>query len=372
MTSIPPPARPGGTLADVDTPALLIDLDAFEANLSAVHRFVAGRGARIRPHGKAHKCSAIGRRQIAAGAVGLCCQKVGEAEAFVQAGIGDVLVSNVIVGESKARRLARLARRARIGVCVDGELQVAQLAAAARDEGVMLEVLIEIDVGGARCGVADAQEALALAALIASHRPALALRGLQAYHGPAQHLRSATERAVAIGRAAARAAQVAAALRTAGHEVREICGGGTGTYPYEIGSGVYTELQAGSYVLMDAAYGANQPDPDAPALAQALALWCTVITVRAGHAVLDGGLKAVSVDSGLPRVAEPHWEVRSLSDEHTVIVPGPQARRLRVGEKIGLIPGHCDPTVNLHDWLVAVRGGRVEEVWSVDARGAVF
>lgn len=372
MTAIPPPARPGDALADVDTPALLIDLDAFEANLSAVHRFVAGRGVRLRSHGKAHKCSAIGLRQIAAGAVGLCCQKVGEAEAFVGAGIGDVLVSNVIVGESKARRLARLALRARVGVCVDGELQIEQLAAAAREAGATLDVLIEVDVGGARCGVADAQEALALAARIASHRPALSLRGLQAYHGPAQHLRSATERAVAIGLAAARAAQVATALREAGHEVREICGGGTGTYPYEIGSGVYTEIQAGSYVLMDADYGANQPDPDAPTLAQALSLWCTAITVRPGHAVLDGGLKAVSVDSGLPRVVEPHWRTRGLSDEHTVIVPEPQARRLAVGEKIRLIPGHCDPTVNLHDWLVAVRGDRVEEVWSVDARGAVF
>ncbi len=372
MSNVAPPARVGDRLDDVDTPALLIDLDAFEANLAAVHRFVAERGGRVRSHGKAHKCSAIGLRQIAAGAVGLCCQKVGEAEAFVDAGIVDVLVSNVVVGESKVGRLARLARRARVGVCVDSALQVGQLAAAAREAGVTLDVLIEVDVGGQRCGVSGADEALALARLIGEARPALALRGLQAYHGPAQHLRSATERAVAIGIAAARASQVAGALRAAGSRVQEISGGGTGTYPYELGSGVYTEVQPGSYVLMDVDYGANQPDPDVPALAQALNVWCTVITSRPTHAVLDGGLKTFSVDSGPPKMVEPDWKLRGLSDEHAVILPGPQARPLQVGEKVRLVPGHCDPTVNLHDWMVALRGDRVEEVWRVDARGALF
>jgi len=372
VSAIPRPAQPGDRIADVDTPALLLDLDAFEANLAAVHRYVAERGGRVRSHGKAHKCSAIGLRQIAAGAVGLCCQKVGEAEAFVDAGIVDVLVSNVVVGESKARRLAQLARRARVGACVDSALQVRQLAAAAREAGATLELLIEVDVGGHRCGVSGADEALALARSIAEAAPALSLRGLQAYHGPAQHMRDARERAAAIGVAAERAARIAGVLHDAGFEVSEISGGGTGTYPYELRSGVYTEVQPGSYVLMDVDYGANQPDPDVPALSQALEVLCTVITVRSQHAVLDGGLKAFSVDSGLPRMVEPQWGVRGLSDEHAVIVPGPGARALQVGEKVRLIPGHCDPTVNLHDWLVAHRGERVEEVWRIDARGALF
>ena len=155
-----PPAEPGDPLEAVDTPALLLDLDAFEANLHAVHDFVAAHGGRVRAHGKAHKCPEIARRQVAAGAVGLCCQKVGEAEVFVRAGIRDVLVSNVIVGESKARRLAALARAARIGVCVDSPLQVAQLGAAARDAQARLELLIEIDTGMMRCGVREPSEAL--------------------------------------------------------------------------------------------------------------------------------------------------------------------------------------------------------------------
>jgi D-serine deaminase-like pyridoxal phosphate-dependent protein len=257
-------------------------------------------------------------------------------------------------------------------VCVDGALQIEQLGRAARAQGTTIEVLIEADVGAARCGVGDADEAIALARAIEARRPFLVLRGLQAYHGPAQHLRSAQERAVAIGLAAARAAKIANALRGEGFAIAEICGGGTGTYAYELGSEVYTEVQPGSYVLMDTDYGANQPDPDVPLLAQALGVWCTVITSRPGHAVLDGGLKAFAVDSGLPRVLEPGWTTRGLSDEHAVIVPHGQARPLEVGEKIRLVPGHCDPTVNLHDWLVAHRGDRVEAVWAIDARGALF
>jgi D-serine deaminase-like pyridoxal phosphate-dependent protein len=372
MSQTSAPARVGDSLEAVDTPALILDLDRFEANLNAVHDYVLSRGARVRSHGKAHKCSEIALRQVAAGAIGLCCQKVGEAEVFVAAGIRDVLVANVVVGQSKADRLAQLARRARVGVCVDGALQVEQLAQAAGRAGTTLQVLIEIDVGAARCGVSTEAEALELAALIASHAPALQLRGLQAYHGPAQHKRTTSERAVAIGQAAAKASKVASLLRENGHQVDEITGGGTGSYLYELASGIYNEVQPGSYVLMDADYGANQLDPDAPMLQQALSVLCTVITARSTHAVLDGGLKAFAVDSGLPVPVVPGWKARGLSDEHAVIVPSEGARVLQVGEKIHLTPGHCDPTVNLHDWIVAVRGGRVEALWSVDARGALF
>ncbi len=277
MASIPPPAQPGIPLADVDTPALLLDLDAFESNIAALHGEVARHGGRLRSHGKAHKCSEIGRRQVAAGAVGLCCQKVGEAEVFVAGGIGDVLVSNVVVGESKARRLAALAGRARVGVCVDSPLQVEQLARATAEAGTRLGVLIEIDVGQRRCGVAEPAEAVALADAIAA-APGLELRGLQAYHGRAQHLRDPGERAAAIAAATARARAFRDALVAAGHRCDEICGAGTGSYRNELTSGLYTELQAGSYVLMDADYFANQPDPAAPALGQALNVLCTVIT----------------------------------------------------------------------------------------------
>ena len=368
----PAPASPGDPLAAVDTPALLLDLDAFEANLHAVHARVAALGGRVRSHGKAHMCSAIGRLQVATGAIGLCCQKVGEAEVFVGAGIRDVLVSNVIVGEGKARRLARLARGARVGVCVDSALQVAQLGAAARDVQASVDVLVEIDTGMFRCGVAEPAETVALAEAIAAHRPWLRLRGLQAYQGRAQHLRTPQERMDAIADAAARVALHRAALEVAGHACEEVTGGGTGTYPLELASGAWTEVQPGSYVLMDRDYAANEPLPGVPPLAQALTVLCTVITVRGTHVVLDGGLKAFAVDSGLPEPTDLGWRVRGLSDEHAVMLPGEGARALAVGEKLQLVPGHCDPTVNLHDWIVAHRRGRVEAVWPVDARGAVF
>lgn len=364
------PAQPGDSLEAIDTPALLLDLDAFERNVAAVHGYVAARGVRVRAHGKAHRCSQIARLQVAAGAVGICCQKTAEAEAFVAGGVNDVLVSNVIVGERKAARLAALAKRARITVCVDGMLQVEQLGAAARAADARLGVLIEVDVGGRRCGVDAPEEAVALARAIASRAPWLEFRGLQAYHGKAQHVRSATERAVVAGQAAARAARVAAALRADGHACSQVTGAGTGTYPYEIGSGVYTEVQPGSYALMDLDYAANEPDPDVPALAHALSLLATVITVRPEHAVLDCGHKCVALDSGLPRVLAEGWRVRGLADEHTTIDRGEGAVALSVGQKLQLLPGHCDPTVNLHDWIVATRGGRVQAVWPVDARGA--
>lgn len=381
MSAPAAPAVIGDGLTDVDTPALLLDLDVFEANVLSVHDRVAASGLALRSHGKAHKCSAIGRLQVEAGAVGLCCQKVGEAEAFVDGGIGDVLVSNVVVGMVKAQRLARLAARARVAVCVDSALQVAQLGAAARAANTTLGVLIEVDAGGGRCGVVDESETLALAALIESYRPALELRGLQAYNGRAQHLRPFEARREAVESTAACAARHRDALLTHGFVCGVITGGGTGSLVNELASGVFTEVQPGSYVLMDTDYFANTPDPREPTLAQALSVISTVITVRPGHAVLDGGLKAFAVDSGLPTVLLDGWRVRGLSDEHAVIVPdrgsddaaARHARaRVEIGDKVRLHPGHCDPTVNLHDWIVAHRAGRVEHVWPVDARGRLF
>jgi D-serine deaminase-like pyridoxal phosphate-dependent protein len=367
------PARVGDPIAAVDTPALMLDLDAFEANLRAVHASVAASGLALRAHGKAHKCVEIARRQVAAGAVGVCCQKVAEAEVFVAGGIRDVLVSNQVIGAGKLRRLARLSQRALIGVCVDHPQQVRALADALAQEGGCIDVLIEVDVGGGRCGVIGEAAVLELAALVAAHAPALRLRGLQAYHGRAQHRRTPEERREAIAAAAAAAAAARDALRAAGHDCPVITGAGTGTYPLEAATGVYTEVQPGSYVLMDADYFANQPDPQAPALRQALTLHCQVISERPGQVVLDAGLKAFSVDSGLPVPLAEGWRAVSISDEHLVLRPSADGARatLRLGDTLQVVPGHCDPTVNLHDHLVAHRAGRVEAVWPVDARGAL-
>lgn len=382
-----PPAVPGDPLGRVDTPALVLDLDAFEANVAALHAHAAARGVRVRAHGKAHRCPEISRRQVAAGAVGVCCQKVGEAEGFAEAGIADILVSNEIVDPAKLERLARLARRVRLAVCVDHPGAVAALARACRQAQARIDVLIELDVGQGRCGVATIDEVMALARAVAAAAPALRLRGLQAYHGSAQHLRTVQARSQAIAGAARRAALARDTLRSAGFGCDEVSGGGTGTFAYEVASGVYTEIQPGSYALMDLDYRANEPDAAAPAMRQAIGVMMSVMSVRAAHAVLDGGLKAVSVDSGLPALRLPGWRVRGVSDEHTVIEPLEAGRTVPAGEgssapapllshlpvlgqRCVLDPGHCDPTVNLHDWVVAYRGDRVEAVWPVLPRDA--
>lgn len=372
------PAMPGDPLDRVDTPALILDLDAFEANLAALHGYAAARGVRVRAHGKAHRCPGIAARQVAAGAVGICCQKVGEAEGFAAAGIGDILISNEVVADEKLARLARLARSVRLGVCVDHPDAVRALALACAGQGARVDVLIELDVGQGRCGVAGVDEALALGRAIAAAAPSLRLRGLQAYHGSAQHLREPAARAAAIASASARAARVRDALRAAGLGCDEVSGGGTGTFANEAASGVYTEIQPGSYALMDLDYRANALQAGVPVMRQALGVLMSVISVRPSHAVLDGGLKAVSVDSGPPQARMPGWRVRGVSDEHTVIEPvgtpsraGPGgAATLALGTRCLLDPGHCDPTANLHDWVVACRGDRVEAVWPVLPRGA--
>lgn len=372
----PAPARAGHSVAQIDTPALLVDLDALQRNMDAVHARILAAGLRIRSHGKAHKCPPIALLQIAGGAHGICCQKLGEAEVFASWGIHDVLVTNQLVGEAKAERAARLAGRVRLAVCADDPVQVEALAAAAARHGTCIEVLVELEVGQGRCGVAGPGAAVALARAIAAHAPALRFGGLHAYRGSAQHLREPAARQSAVEDACARVREAVAALAAAGLPCDTITGGGTGSYAYELASGLYTEVQPGSYVLMDVDYAANQPEPGAAPLAHALQGLCTVISAQPGRAVLDGGLKAFAVDAGLPRVLAPGWKVASVSDEHTVLVPDPAApetpQPLAVGQRLRVLPGHCDPTVNLHDWLVAIRGEQVEAVWPVAARGALF
>jgi D-threonine aldolase len=367
------PAKVGDRLADVDTPSLIVNLDALERNLAAMTAAVRGRGVRLRPHAKSHKCPEIAKLQMTRGAVGVCCQKVGEAEAFVAAGIGDVLVTNEIVGVSKLDRLAALARSAKIGVLVDDGGNVAELAAAAHRAGTTIEVLVEIDVGAHRCGVAPGAPALELARAIAAHA-ALRFGGLHAYQGAAQHLRKPDERRAAIVRASDLARDTKALIEDAGIPCPTVTGAGTGTFLLECNSGVYTELQPGSYIFMDADYGRNELSADDPIFAQSLYLWTTVMSASASdRAIVDAGLKAFSVDSGLPLVADrPELAMVKASDEHGVIAVPAGIPNLRVGGKLRLVPGHCDPTVNLYDWLVGVRGERVECVWPVSARGALL
>lgn len=369
-----PPAVIGMAVPEVDTPALLVDLEAFEHNLDHLDRTLVGTGMRVRPHAKSHKCPEIARRQVARGAVGVCCQKVSEAECLVAGGIADVLVTNEVVGPRKLERLARLARRARVGVCVDDAGNVRDLGHTAAAAGATMDVLVEVDVGAGRCGVAPGVPVLELAKHI-TDTAGLRFAGLQAYHGTAQHLRTPAERREAIAQAAAKVTSTVRLLREAGLEVPVVTGAGTGTYPLEAHSGVYQELQPGSYVFMDADYGRNLGEDGLPVhgFRQSLFLLATVMSrPDRGRVVVDAGLKAHSVDSGMPLVADlPGAAYTRVSDEHGVIELG-EDHEVRLGEKLRLIPGHCDPTVNLHDWLVCVRAGQVVDLWPVVARGAFY
>jgi len=371
---LPPPAALGMPLEEVDTPALLLELDAFEYNLDHLARSVSGTGMRLRPHAKSHKCPEIARRQVARGAVGVCCQKVSEAEALVAGGIRDVLVTNEIVGPAKVARLARLARHAQVGVCVDNLANVTELALAARTAGVTLDVLVELEVGTRRCGVPPGEAALGLVRAITA-RQGLRFAGLQAYQGVAQHLRTPRERLDAIAAAVAGVRLTIDLLRRAGFEVPLVTGAGTGTYRLEATSGVYDEIQPGSYIFMDADYGRNSGEDGNPVheFRHSLFILATVMSrPTPARAVVDVGLKAHSIDSGMPLVADAPGAVYTrVSDEHGVIEFA-GASDWELGQKVRLIPGHCDPTVNLYDWIIGYRHGRVEAIWPILARGAFY
>lgn len=368
-----PPATVGMALAEVDTPALILELDAFERNLHRLPESLKGRSVALRPHAKSHKCPQIALRQMALGAVGVCCQKVSEAEALVEGGVGDVLIANEVVGEPKLRRLAALARQARVAVCADDATNITALDQAARAFGVMLEVLVEINVGANRCGVEPGEDAVRLARQI-SDSPNLHFAGLQAYHGSAQHLRKVEERRAAIESAVAHVKRTRDLLAASGIACPKVTGAGTGTYAFEAASSAYDELQAGSYIFMDADYARNDwTESGVARFEHSLFVWTTVMSrPTPERALVDAGLKASSVDSGMPRIAAggPAEYVRA-SDEHGLImVNGAQGYGL--GEKLKLIPGHCDPTVNLHDHYVCVRNERVEAIWPITARGALW
>jgi len=368
------PARVGMPLAEVVTPALVIDLDAFEHNVAVLRERAERAGVRLRAHSKTHKSVDIARYQIErGGACGICCQKLSEAEVMVAGGIDDVLISNQVVDPAKVERLAVLARRARLLVCVDDADNVDSLSAAAVRHGSTIECLVEIDCGAGRCGVAPGQAALDLAQRVAQGE-GLRFAGLQAYQGSAQHIRDFTQRGAAIEAAISHARATVELLAAAGLDCDIVAGAGTGSYRFEAASGLYNELQCGSYIFMDADYQRVLDDSGEPIseFRNSLFLWTSIMSkTKKNLAICDAGLKVQSVDSGLPRVfGRDDVEYVDCSDEHGNIADPHD--RLRLNEKLKLVPGHCDPTCNLHDWYVGIRGDRVECLWPVSARGKAF
>ncbi len=377
MSAARPAAQVGDPVQAIDTPALVIDLEAMTRNLQRMAEFARAHGLRLRPHAKTHKCAEIARRQIAAGAVGVCVQKLSEAQVLAEAGIGDILISNEVVDPRKLVELAALARRLRLGVCVDAVEGIDRLAAAVRAAGSQVDVYVEIDVGHGRCGAPPAS-AGALAHRVVAHAPAadraagLRFAGLQAYHGRAQHLRTAAEREAAVHQVVTRTRAALASITAGGMACPIVTGGGTGSFMFDAAGGVHRELQVGSYLFLDRDYADNAAVPHAPVFEHALFIKSQVMSRGFAHAVIDAGHKSHALDAGPPAVWGRRWAWANGGDEHGLLqaagdpLPG-------LGDTVWLVPGHCDPTVNLHDHCIVVEGGleggRVAGVWPIDARG---
>jgi D-serine deaminase-like pyridoxal phosphate-dependent protein len=380
----------GQPVGAIDTPAAVVDLDAMQRNLTRMAEFSRKHGIRWRAHAKMHKCAMIARLQVQAGASGICVQKTSEAEIMAAGGVDDIFITNQVVDPGKLARVATLAhemarRAGRLAIAVDHAEAVRRLAQAmdaARAEAhlpAIIDVFVEIDVGHHRCGVPPGSPAVALAMQVRRY-PALRFAGLQAYHGRAQHLRTAHERHEVIAEVVRDVQATRRLMEAEGLRVECVTGAGTGTMVCEAASGEYDELQAGSFLFMDADYAANERDPAQPAFEHALFIKSQVMSVSSSHAVCDAGHKSHAIDTGLPRVhtlpGGPALTFGNGGDEHGILRPltvgGPLPS---LGETVWLVPGHCDPTVNLHDHLIGVSGGLgagvVERILRVDARGAL-
>ncbi len=373
MTKTRPPAKTGIKLSEVDTPALVLDLDIFDRNRRTLKEKLVGLPINFRPHAKSHKCPRIAHLQIQDGASGICCQKVSEAEVMVNAGISDILISNQIVGEKKISRLVELAQLTAISVCVDNIANIDQLNQFAGKSKVQLNVLAEMDVGTGRCGVRDKYQLLNLVEHITTCKH-LNFRGIQAYHGKAQHVRDHQTRKQHIHKASNIVKLAIQTLKEKSIFCDLVSGGGTGTMEFEANSGIFNEVQPGSYIFMDGDYSKNLDEHGKPItnFAQSLFLLTSIMSrPTANRAIVDVGLKSVAVDSGLPTPITDGIRFSGASDEHGILDID-NNNNLDLGEKIKLIPGHCDPTVNLHDWIIGYRGDRVKEVWPIEALGAFF
>jgi D-serine deaminase-like pyridoxal phosphate-dependent protein len=346
----------------IETPALLIDLDALERNIRRMADYLQNKRAKLRPHFKTHKCPEIARMQLAAGAKGITCAKLSEAEILAGAGIQDILIANEVVESAKIERLARLALGARIGVAADNEANIRALSAAAKEAGSTLHALVEVNVGMGRCGVDTPEEALALASLI-SGLPGLEFEGIQAYEGHLAHMYDAEDRRLGVLDMVHQVAEVKALLEARCLQVKEISGGATGTYDMTGDGTIWTEIQAGSYVFMDTAYGAL-----GLAFENALTVLATVVHKRPGVAIADAGMKTCSTDGGLPALKGIEGaSVVALHEEHGAVYD--ERDQLHYLQKIEYIPGHCCTTVNLYDKYHCMRGGVLEAVWNIAGRG---
>jgi D-serine deaminase-like pyridoxal phosphate-dependent protein len=354
---------PGTPLEELDTPAIVIDLDVAESNIRRMQDFANENGVSVRPHSKTNKSPYWAWKQVNAGAIGICCAKVGEAEQMAAAGIPEILIPNQIVTQRKIVRLMSVASTTKAIVAVDSEDNVRNLSEAASSFGIELGVVIEINVGMARCGV-EPNEADALAQVIVK-APGLRFDGLMGYEGHTVSARDFEERKTETIRAMDRLLSAAAEVRKAGIPVNVVSAAGTGTYNITGKIDGITELQAGSYIFMDGDYLEvfNDFEP-------AMTVLTTVISKIGDRAVLDSGLKSMSIDRGNPyAVGIEGVEVMGLSEEHTKVTLSGDASSLRVGDNVSLRAMHGDTTINVHDYYFCVRDGNLETVAPILGRG---
>ncbi len=352
------------TITDIPTPALIVDLPAMERNIHRMSEYFASRTCKLRPHFKAHKTPEIARRQIAAGScTGITCATIGEAEVAATVS-NDILIANEIVDRQKCRRAAALARQVAVTVAIDSEAGLAQLSQAATEAGVVIGVVVDVNVGQNRCGVAPGEEAVALARRALGTK-GVKLRGVMGYEGHAVGIHDRAEREAAARRSMDKLSATAKMFTAAGLPTDLVSGGGTGSYDISSEVERINEIQAGSYALMDTDYGSlNMP------FEQALFVLGTVVSRPVPErCVIDAGHKACTKDHGHPTVrGMADAKVLALNDEHTIVAL-PPGSTVRIGDRLALIPSHIDPTMNLHDVIYGLDGDNVVGVWPIAARG---
>ncbi|UCD72682.1 MAG: DSD1 family PLP-dependent enzyme [Candidatus Bathyarchaeota archaeon] len=350
----------------IDTPALIIDLELMENNIASMAKFFEGADADLRPHSKTHKIPVIAHKQIAAGAKGICCQKLGEAEVMAAAGIEDILITNQIVGPRKLWRLANLSRNSGVTVAVDSLENAEMISKAAVKKETKVNVIVEINVGIDRCGVEPGEPTLKFTRQII-RLPGLNFKGIMGYEGPFMSLPNWEERKKAAIKRLRLLVETSELLKGSGIDLDIVSAGATGTYNI---TGAYpgvTEVEAGSYVFMDTTYrkleGVN--------FNLALSLLTTVTSrPTEERVVVDAGMKAITREFGMPEVKGiDGLELQKLSEEHGTLRSTTLEQRPKIGDKIELYPSHCCTTVNLHDVAYGVRDGKVESTWRIEGRG---
>ncbi|OJJ39649.1 hypothetical protein ASPWEDRAFT_169481 [Aspergillus wentii DTO 134E9] len=362
--------RIGDSLATLDTPSMIVDLDLMEANIQKLFDRLLPTGLNIRPHLKTTKSATLAHKLAAAGAKGCCVAKVSEAEAIAGAGFDDILITCEIIGAPKVKRLVELFRRHRnIRIVVDSEVGATAINDALAGSGIEepIAVLVDVDVGLSRTGVRAGEPALALARHVSTLKH-LRLIGVQGYEGHVQHLHDREDRQRECLASMKILTDTADAFRHAGHDIQVVTGGGTGTAEFCATVPGMTELQPGSFIFMDTDYR----NAVGTFYSNSLTLLATVISKQGERQVtIDTGLKSLTTDSGLAECKDDRYKHNNLGDEHGSLSWEEGTPALVVGDRVEMIPSHIDPTVNLHDFYYAYRNGVIEEIWAVDSRGKV-